>query len=395
MSAESPFQGPKFDVRVISAPAITPQGERFSTALGRAFGVDLAMAERVVRDAPITVKRGVSAAVANRVRQTLEILGAVIEVTEAGRPSATAAGEASGREVTPLPSLPVAPPTTPPPPAELLPLTVSTAAPPPARPRSTPVSNPAVKLLVPPAGTSREHAPWVRPEPGEYLLPQPPPRPSARPPGSSSISPLVTATVRPIAILPGPRASQRRGFAPLSVGALVLLCGVVAFVLHSLKSTRDAQLLGNVPSHESACGSHFGLTGPGLAEEQRAKLTLVVAWRNGCLSDDYRAFLDDLYLKHRGDVEVVAAGLAVPPTLDARGEGKAPQHPPEEWPPRGCELGFDVLPTTRGYVADFLAPPATYLYDADGWLIAVWRGGMSPQQREKLTAWIDQRPWER
>ena len=389
---ESPSQSPTFDVRVLRAPAVTPQGERFATALGRAFGVDVAMAERVVRDAPITVKRGVSGAVANRVRQTLEILGAVVEVTEAGRPSVSAAS--AGQDVTPVLSLPVGPPTTPPEP--IGPLTVSTAAPPSPRPRATPVSSPSVKLLVPPPATTREHAPWAQTEPGEYLLPQPPPRPSARPPsGSGSISPLVSPSARPITILAAPKAPQPRGFRPLTMGALLLLAAVAAFVVQALKSTRDAQLLGNVPSHESACGSHFGLTGPGLAEEQRAKLTLVVAWRNGCLSDDYRAFLDDLYRKHRGEVEVVAAGLAVPPSLDPRGEGKAPQHPPEEWPPSGCELGFDVLPTTRGYVADFLAPPATYLYDADGWLIAVWRGGMSPQQREKLSAWIDQRPWER
>ena len=392
MVHESPSQSPTFDVRVLQAPPVTPQGERFATALGRAFGVDVAMAERVVRDAPIIVKRGVSVAVANRVRQTLEILGAVVEVTEAGRPSVSAATE--GQEVTPILSLPVAPPTAPPQP--IGPLTVSTAATPLPRPRPTPASNPAVKLLVPPPATTREHAPWAAPEPGEYLLPQPPPRPSARPPsGSGSISPLVSPSARPITILAAPKAPQRRGFLPLAMGAFLLLACVAAFVVQSLKSSHDAQLLGNVPSHESACGSHFGLTGPGLAEEQRAKLTIVVAWRNGCLSDDYRAFLDDLYRKHRGEVEVVAAGLAVPPSLDARGEGKAPQHPPEEWPPSGCELGFDVLPTTRGYVADFLAPPATYLYDADGWLIAVWRGGMSPQQREKLSAWIDQRPWER
>jgi hypothetical protein len=51
------------------------------------------------------------------------------------------------------------------------------------------------------------------------------------------------------------------------------------------------------------------------------------------------------------------------------------------------------LPVARGYASDFLAPPISYLCDADGSLIAVWRGGMSPNQRERLTSWVEGKPW--
>jgi hypothetical protein len=161
--------------------------------------------------------------------------------------------------------------------------------------------------------------------------------------------------------------------------------------LHSLG---DAKLLGNTPTENTIATQNFGLTGPGLGAEPRTKLTLVVAWREGCLGDDYARFLRDLSEAHRGDLTIVGAGLAVPPKHDPRALGKPPESPPDPWPPRDCTPSFEVIPTSRGYVSDFLPAPATYLYDADGALIAAWRGGMSPQQRESLATWLDGRTLE-
>jgi hypothetical protein len=176
----------------------------------------------------------------------------------------------------------------------------------------------------------------------------------------------------------------------------MILLGVVAvlatgFVGASrwLRSVGDSKLLGNTTSENTIATHDFGLTGPGLDAEHRTKLTLVVAWREGCLGDDYARFLRDVGEAHRGDLTIVGAGLAVPAKHDPRALGRPPEAPPDPFPPRGCAPSFDVLPTSRGYVSDFLPAPATYLYDADGALIAAWRGGMSPLQRESLLTWLD------
>jgi hypothetical protein len=155
----------------------------------------------------------------------------------------------------------------------------------------------------------------------------------------------------------------------------------------------DARTLGNTPNEQTTCTTHFGLTGPGIDEDKRSKLTLVVAWRTGCLSDDYRKFLQGLADAHRGDLTVIGAGLGRAEAPNTLTLGKLPLPPPDAWPPRDCEPGFELLPTSRGYVSDALSPPATYLYDADGVLIAAWRGGMSPPQRERLATWLDKRGW--
>src|SRR5260221_9215989 len=70
----------RFDVRVSSAPAMTPQGEAFAAALARAFGIDTATAQRLVSSVPIFVKRGVSSDVAESLRRMLSSLGATVEI---------------------------------------------------------------------------------------------------------------------------------------------------------------------------------------------------------------------------------------------------------------------------------------------------------------------------
>jgi hypothetical protein len=155
----------------------------------------------------------------------------------------------------------------------------------------------------------------------------------------------------------------------------------------------DAELLGNTPNEQTACARNYGLTGPGIDEDRRAKLTLVVAWQTGCLDDDYRTFLQNLADAHRGELSVIGAALASSggPSVLPAAKDPLPPPAPARWPPRDCEPGFELLPTSQGYVSDSLSAPATYLYDGGGSLIAVWRGGMSPAQRERLTAWLDRR----
>ena len=341
----------RFDVWVRSVPIRTPQGVEFATALARVFGVELWMAEHIARNAPAFVKRGVPLDVADRVSDVLERLGAEVEVRSAVAPS-------------------VRPP----------------AAWPPGLPTDSPHASPSL------------------PPPPERLYRIPPPRPSARfsppPPAPLSLRPTAPPTTAPPTArswTPLPPFPQR-GMVSLSRGGVLFLVAA-ALALSAFGLTRwvhrfgDAYLLGNTPNEETACGSHYGLTGPGIGLDRRAKLTLVVAWRTGCLSDDYRRFLQDLADSHRDDLAIVGAGLV------ARGHspqriGKTTEPPPDPWPPAGCEPGFEMLPIDRGYVSDSLSPPATYLYDRNGVLIAAWRGGMSPQQRERLATWLNGRTWD-
>jgi hypothetical protein len=192
---------------------------------------------------------------------------------------------------------------------------------------------------------------------------------------------------------------RKRAFilSPLAIllgGAFLSILAMVGFT-RWLHGKSDAEMLGNTPNGDSACATHFGLTGPGLGDDRHTKLTLVVAWQAGCLGDDYRKFLEDLQARHRGELQIVGAGLAIPPSHERRLLGKDPEPPAGPFPPKGCEPGFEVLPISQGYVSDFLSSPATYLYDDEGSLIAVWRGGMSPMQRERLATWLDGRTWDR
>lgn len=184
------------------------------------------------------------------------------------------------------------------------------------------------------------------------------------------------------------------GTGTVLLGAAAAIALVFVGFTHWLRSVGDAKMLGNTPAEETLVAGHYGLTGPGIDPDRRAKLTLVVAWHAGCLSEDYARFLQDLADAHRGELAVLGAGLSVPASHDPRALGKVPVPPPDPWPPKGCEPGIEVLPIGRGYVSDFLAAPATYLYDSDGALIAAWRGGMSPIQRERLATWLDGKTWD-
>jgi hypothetical protein len=171
------------------------------------------------------------------------------------------------------------------------------------------------------------------------------------------------------------------------------LAGVGLWALaHRMHLDADARMLGNTPATESMCdGRVYCISGGGLDPALRGKRTIVVAWRTGCLDDEYRRFLTDLAEQHPQTVKIVAAALSVPNSNDRRLAGRTPAPPPEQWPPPHCDPGFDALPVDHGYVGDVVAPPVTYLFDADGALVAVWRGGMAPIQRERLVAWLEDR----
>ena len=335
-----------FDVLVRSTPPTTPEGEDFVSALARAFRVERWRAEHIAGHAPIFVKRGVAFGVAERFQRTLEQLGVAVEI----RASAT-------RAAPPPPPNPSWPPGLP--------------------PDSWHASMPPLSV------------------PSERLWPTPPPRPSMQPAATVALRPTAPPTVhswKPAPLPPPPRTLGPSTGALLFGGAALLALAFVG-TMHWLRSVGDAKMLGNTPSEQTACTRHYGLTGPGLDPARRAKLTLVVAWRTGCVSDDYRAFLRDLGEAHRGELAIVGAGLAAGGP-DRIGFGPLPQPPPAPWPPAGCDPGFETLPINRGYVIDSLSAPATYLYDADGALIAAWRGGMSLEQRERLTTWLDGRTWD-
>jgi len=208
---------------------------------------------------------------------------------------------------------------------------------------------------------------------------QPPP-PLAPPPPAAPLAPPPKA----FAVTPG-----------MVIGALAVVLALTLWLgLRWLRTRSDVALLGNTLLRDTVCETRFCLRGPGLEEGLRANRTIVVAWREGCLDDEYRAFLRGLADQHKGEVSVIGAGLAVPASRDPRAFSRVPLPAPDPFPASECELGFPALSVEKGYVSDILSPPATYLFDNTGALIAVWRGGMGPEQRDRLTAWIEGRPYE-
>ena len=339
------LEEPKFDVRVRAAPVITPDGEHFTTALARAFDVDLSVAGRITREAPTIVKRAVPLATAERLARVLRILGAEVEILVAGtivdRPGLAP-------RATPFPSLPVGPISERPSPA------------PPPRPSYRASERPASQVSGMPSGLA---APSDRPFASVTLVPAPP--------RGFAVPPLLAV-----------------------LGAVFAFGLTLGVVTHWIRRAGDGHALGTLPTEETPCRSHFGLTGPGLGTDAHAKLTLVVGWRSGCLRDDYRSFLEDIARHHRGEVAVFGAAIAAPGGRDPRGVGRPPEPPPDPWPPERCTPDFEVLPVSQGFVSDYASPSATYLFDEDGSLVAAWRGEPSVEQRARLTAWIDGRPWE-
>ncbi len=229
---------------------------------------------------------------------------------------------------------------------------------------------------------------------------------SVRPQATRSTAPVqVAASSLPVSRPPLPVAGQkspppRKGFSvsplAMTLGALTLVGLVVAAGYRWMRHASDGQSLGNTAPQDTTCAAaaHYCLTG-GAADEARPKTkwTLIIAWREGCLDDGYRGFLESLAESHRADLTVLGVGMAVPPSSDPRAIGKRALPPPASWPPAGCAPRFETLPTSRGYASDFLALPATYLVDSDGHFIAAWRGGMSPDQRGRLSAWLDGSVW--
>jgi hypothetical protein len=247
-------------VRVISVPRATPSGEPFNDALARLFGVDASVAERIAREAPVVVKRGVARDVAEPLRQKIASLGAGVEVVACGaRP----------------PSIEIA---------------VAPSPPPAARPPATAAPPPPPAAPVVPAGIAPARPPSALP---------PPPRPFA-------LSP-----------------------AAIGLGAVLLVgLGWLAFA-RWLKTAGDEKMLGNTPTQETTRAGRFCLRGEGLEDKPTAQHVLVVAWRVGCLDDDYRAYLEDLAARHPGDIEVIAAGLAIPSSHDPRAAGRVPAPAPD------------------------------------------------------------------
>jgi hypothetical protein len=286
---------------------------------------------------PVFVKRGVASDVAESLRRMLSSLGATVEILDAQ------ANARAARAAVPAPSVAPAP------------AKVPSMAPPP-----------------PPA-----------PEPA-YA---PPPPVVAAIPMTPAIAPASPA-------LPAPKQSFT--MSPAMMGIVILGVVVIAmiFVTRALRVMNDVSMLGNTVMEDTTCRGQFCLRGgPGIPDTQRTKRNIVVAWRIGCLDDDYRAFLHTLVTEHPGDVSVIAAGLAVPMSKSPRAFTRVPEPPPDVWPPSGCEPGVDVLPIERGYASDALSPPVTYLCDAKGSVIAVWRGGMGPEQRRRLVAWVEGKPF--
>src|SRR5260221_10112918 len=179
-----------------------------------------------------------------------------------------------------------------------------------------------------------------------------PPAPNTSP----NVAPPTTVTPANAPASPVLSASRARfSVSPMMIGILVVLGGVViamVFVTRWLRVTNDVSMLGNTVMEDTTCRGQFCLRGPGIEDSKRAKRQLVVAWRTGCIDDDYRAFLQGLAEKHPREIAIVAAGLAVPPSNNPRAFGRVPEPPPDVWPPAGCEPGIDVLPVDRGYASD-------------------------------------------
>ena len=121
-----------------------------------------------------------------------------------------------------------------------------------------------------------------------YGIPHPPPRPSFRPSRSSPAPPLpihqtAPPTTRGPTLLPVSSTSAGRANIRVLVFAAVAATALLfAVVTRWAKGFGDVPTLGNAPKQDSAAASQYGLTGPGIAVDRRAKLTLIVAWRTGC-----------------------------------------------------------------------------------------------------------------
>ncbi len=304
------------DLVVKSAPHTTPEGEPFIDALAKAFGIDVAVAERVACEAPVVVKRAVERGVAEGMRDVLRALGAEADVVPTN-------------------------------PRELLAPRISEQ---PARP---------VSSWLPPAGASR---------------------PTANPPMTASLPPI----------------AQRRSFhipRPVFLAGAVAAVGFAVFTTTRwIKGQSDQRLLGNTPMRETLCVSTDCLDSVGIRPPRRAEYTLLLAWQGGCLEPTYAASLTQLSKRYpESKLAIVGAALAVPASSDPRAFGRRPMPAPTEWPEQGCSPEITLVPPAEGHVNDFLAPPITYLFDSDGRLLAVWRGGMSPSQREQLATWLGDR----
>jgi hypothetical protein len=324
-----------YDVMVTSVPDSTPDGEPFASAVARAFGVTEDVGARVVGGT--RAKRATLRAPAEAMRQLLESLGATVELVP--------------REATSPVSVP---------------------------PEAT--SRPARTSL--PAAPQRPTGPSARPPLGPF----PPLRPMSPPPPQTYGAPL------PIVV---PDAATRGAFLPPAIVRVVLVAAAMAatvLFVRWLKGQSDERQLGNAAKGESRCINKDCLAMLGLdrTADSQAKMTLVVAWRDGCLDGDYGAFLDGLQAKYGNKgLRLVGAGLGVPFSNDPRALALRPTPPPAIFPPPGCEKSYSVVPTRSGFIEDFFNQPATYLYDENGYLMAVWKAGMSPPHCDALGAFLD------
>jgi membrane associated rhomboid family serine protease len=340
---------PTFDVVVSATPDFTPAGEPFVPALAAAFGVPEEVAARLAAGAPMKVKRGIPRGDAEAMERLLTSLGAAVELL--------------GNDVSVPASMP----------ATRVSIPVASRA----------TSAPPVVIAVGPAPVV-VNAPSNAPAPIGIVT-----RPSMAPPLRASGAPLPQAAA--------PAKLELPFTIPTSVIRWAGVAAVIGLLLLSvrwLKMQTQEHTLGNASKGESRCINKDCLAMLGLDRkgELGAQLTLVVAWRDGCLPDGYGAYLDGLHEKHgKKGLQIVGAGLGVPSSNDPRAMSMRPQAPPAEFPPAGCEPAFRVVPTRSGFVEDFFSPPATYLYDDGGYMMAVWKGGMSPAQREQLASYLDKK----
>lgn len=333
----------RWDVVVHQVPGRTPAGEPFVAALSRELGLDGVEAARLVRETPSIFLRAASGDAARSARDTLRLLGADVTVTRTGS-RARGAGPSSipPRSSPPaVPSAPVAP----------------------AEPVGTEWSprtiRPPVSVTPPPH--SRSSIPHATP--GAAV-------------GRASFS------------LPPVKQERRLSAGAKVLAGVVVLGAILLSMGRWLRHAGDTRQLGSVPKADTQCVERDCLALVKLPPD-RHKVTLLVAWRDGCLAEhDYGAYLEGLHAQFgEKGLRVAGAALAVPEVTGARGLGSTPMAVPKGWA-QSCNLAFDLVPTEDGHVDDFLAWPATYLFDERGYLLAAWRGGMSPPQRDKLAAWL-------
>src|SRR5262249_27763484 len=148
------------------------------------------------------------------------------------------------------------------------------------------------RRTTPPPGGSHRHS---RSSQGP-ILPAGSVRPAA-PAGTTPRTPVPSQ--RPVVIEPSeaaPRAPITLRGSPMWIGLAILLVagGGVWGLSRFLRASADEKMLGNTPDQETACRGHFCIKGSDLPEDYKAKHVVVVAWKTGCLDDDYRTFLEDL-----------------------------------------------------------------------------------------------------